>query len=61
MQYVAVVVAFSIGKPFHKPMSNNTAFIINVAFVAVYTLHVILIPDAGNKKIFGVKVSINSS
>jgi len=61
MQYIAVVLAFSKGKPFRKPMGSNTAFIINVVFAAIYILYVILIPDPWNKEIFGVRVCSNSS
>ena len=54
MQYVAVVVAFSIGKPFRKPMNKNLAFIINVAIAVIYIFYVILISDKGNRIVFGV-------
>jgi hypothetical protein len=55
MQYVAVVVAFNIGKPFRKLMGSNIAFIINVAIVTLYTFYVLLVPDSWNKKVFGVR------
>jgi len=61
MQYVAVVLAFNIGKSFRKPMGSNTAFIINVVFAAIYILYIILIPDPWNRTVFGVRVCSNSS
>lgn len=54
MQYVSTVVAFSIGKPFRKPMTTNIAFIINLGIVIIYTLYVTLMPDSANKSFFGV-------
>lgn len=56
MQYVSTVVAFSIGKPFRKPMGSNIAFMINVVIVAVYAMYVTLVPDSWNKSVFGVRV-----
>lgn len=54
MQYLSTVVAFSIGKPFRKPMGSNIAFVINVGIVALYGMYIILVPDEGNMVIFGV-------
>ena len=45
MQYVATVVAFSIGKPFRKPMHTNLLFTFNVILISVLNYYIMLTPD----------------
>jgi len=54
MQYISVVLAFSIGKPFRKPMDSNIPFIINLVIAFIYTMYIILIPDDWHKMVFGL-------
>lgn len=54
MQYVATVVAFSVGKPFRKPMYTNVFFTINAIIAAVVNYYVMLSPDDFTYDILGV-------
>ncbi len=46
--------AFSIGKPFRKPMDSNPLFMANVVIMGVYVLFVILTPDSRDQSVHGV-------
>jgi cation-transporting ATPase 13A2 len=50
VQYIAVVVAFSIGKPFRKPMYTNLPFTITVLLLTVLSYYVMLTPDTFTKE-----------
>ena len=61
MQYVATVVAFSIGKPFRKPMYTNLLFTLNVIIIAVINYYIMLTPDSFTADFMNVKmISLNS-
>lgn len=54
MQYVATVIAFSVGKPFRKAMYTNVLFTINAIVTAVVNFYIMLSPDDFTYDLLGV-------
>lgn len=54
MQYVATVVAFSIGKPFKKPMYTNFLFVVNVVTLVALDAYVMMTPDSFTRYLLDV-------
>lgn len=44
VQYLTIVIPFSIGRPFRKPMSTNVAFCINIVVILLLDYYIILWP-----------------
>ena len=59
VQYIAVVVAFSVGKPFRKPMYTNLPFTITVILLTLLSYYVMLTPDSFTREdLFNVRLSL---
>jgi len=54
MQYVATVIAFSIGKPFRKPAYTNIYFTVNVLALVLFNYFCILMPNGPIIKLLSV-------
>lgn len=54
IQYVATVIAFSIGKPFRKSMHTNFLFCLNIILILLVNYYVILCPDDFTKNFLDV-------
>ena len=44
VQYVVIVIPFSVGKPFRKPISSNIALCLNIVLILMLNYYVILYP-----------------
>jgi len=44
VQYVAIVIPFSVGRPFRQPMSTNLALCLNIILISILNYYVILYP-----------------
>lgn len=44
MQYVTIVVAYSIGKPFRKPMHSNPWFCLNLVLILALNYYIVIGP-----------------
>jgi hypothetical protein len=58
MQYLTTAVAFSISKPFRKPIYSNYLLCVFMILAFAYSIYIIVDPDYYSADLLGVKVNI---
>jgi hypothetical protein len=60
MQYLITAVAFSISKPFRKPIYSNYLLCIFMVLAFAYSIYIIVDPDEYSRDLIGVNININN-